>query len=347
MSEVRTEVTETTNLANVNTLSGADKAVEDRARRMGWVPKEEFGGDRANHWVDARTFVERAEASAPILIERNRALDARLARTEESLQRANTTVNGLEKKVDQLLDSLGEMRDFASKSGERAYKKARADIEAQMREAVAEADVPKFEKARSELEELTSTAIEEGARRTQQETKRQDTTTTTPQETKIAEGTTQDKTQQQQQDARQQQQQIPNPPEIDTFVRNNPWFLQDPVLNAYMQDCHVFLGRNEPGLNLTDNLVKAKKMVMEKFPEKFGINPNRDTTTKVDGGTAGSEDLANKTKKKGYADLPPEAKAQCDKLVATLPPKKDRSTGNMVPYSREEYCEVFFAGEEQ
>jgi hypothetical protein len=52
-----------------------ERTVEDRARAMGWSPKEEFRGDQSR-WVDAATFVKNGEESLPILRERMRKLEA-------------------------------------------------------------------------------------------------------------------------------------------------------------------------------------------------------------------------------------------------------------------------------
>src|SRR5437660_12303101 len=64
----------------------ADPAVEQRARRMGWVPKEQWRGDGGAQWMPADEFVRRSEESFPILRERNEKLDQRLSATENELR---------------------------------------------------------------------------------------------------------------------------------------------------------------------------------------------------------------------------------------------------------------------
>ena len=43
-----------------------------RARRMGWIPKDEYGG-KPDNWRSAKDFIERGENEMPILRERLRA----------------------------------------------------------------------------------------------------------------------------------------------------------------------------------------------------------------------------------------------------------------------------------
>lgn len=52
--------------------------VEQRARTMGWVPKDEFRNKEL--WVDADTFVRRGEEITPILKANNRKLESDMAR---------------------------------------------------------------------------------------------------------------------------------------------------------------------------------------------------------------------------------------------------------------------------
>lgn len=55
--------------------------VESRARAQGWVPKDEFRGP-ADRWRDAADFVKRGDEELPILRERNRTLERRMAALE-------------------------------------------------------------------------------------------------------------------------------------------------------------------------------------------------------------------------------------------------------------------------
>ena len=249
-----------------------------------------------------------------------------LEKTESEIAKLNTSNTALQEQIKDLASVTTELRNFASTANERAYKRAKSEIEASMRQAVSEADVPKFEQARAELDQLNQDAIDAGARKVEPKTEPKVEPKVEP-KTEVA--------------TPQQQQQLA--PEVVTFIDANPWFLSDGTLNTYMQDRHLTLQREEPGLTLTQNLAKAKKQVQDKFPERFGINPNREAAPAVS--TTTTTRVA-KTKKLGYDDLPADAKAMCDKFVKTIPPKRDRETGKMVPYSREEYLQTYFGDQE-
>ena len=92
--------------------------VEDQARRMGWVPSEDFRGDKAK-WTDAETFVKNGMESLPILRERNK-----------TLQIAN----------DQLSKSLGEFKKMSDTNFAKGYEKAKAELEASIQEKAAAGD---------------------------------------------------------------------------------------------------------------------------------------------------------------------------------------------------------------
>lgn len=310
----------------INSLATAEAAVESRARRMGWINKNEFKGGDTSRWVDAQTFIDRAESNANILIERNRALDLKLGQSQEEIQKQNVAIAALQRQLNDLTSVTTELRDFASSASQRAYKKARSDIEAEMRVAVSEADVPKFERAQQELRSLDEEAIDRGARRVETKSPEEPAPVVKPQPTV------------------QEQPQPQIHPEVKAFCDANPWFMSDGTLNTYMQERHMAILREEPGLSLSENFAKAKSQVQAKFPEKFGINPRRNDAPAV---TTTTTTRAIKSKKLGYDDLPAEAKAICDKFVKTIPPRKDKTTGTLVPYSREEYCLTYFGDQDE
>lgn len=105
---------------------------EDRARRMGWVPKDEFRGD-PDKWVDAERFVERADSELPVM--------------RENLKR-------MERKYQQMERTLSEFREYASKSEQRSYERALQQIKAEQRKAVEEADVERYEAAQKQYESI-------------------------------------------------------------------------------------------------------------------------------------------------------------------------------------------------
>ena len=105
---------------------------EAKARRMGWVPKEEFRGDHAR-WVDAEAFVRRGDEEVPIMRERMAALHKRLETTDAELRRMVRETRGL---------------------SEAAYQKAREDLKAEQLRAVSNADPDAYSAADARLSKL-------------------------------------------------------------------------------------------------------------------------------------------------------------------------------------------------
>lgn len=99
----------------------AEPTLEDRAREMGWRPKEEFRGDDTK-WVDAETFVKRGEEILPIV-------RANAKKTEEDLAKANATIADMKR-------SFAEFKKFHSQTEQRALERARKELEREMAEAV-------------------------------------------------------------------------------------------------------------------------------------------------------------------------------------------------------------------
>ena len=156
MAEENTTTTEETSGAD-EAAQQAQAATEARAKRMGWVPEDDFRGPKEN-WVDAETFIERGENELPILRERNRALDKRLESTEAALTEVNQT--------------LKEFKGHYTRVEQRAYDRAVADLKAKQRQAVEDGDAEAFDAIDQEIEDLRKEA-------TPAKPKGEDTTTTT------------------------------------------------------------------------------------------------------------------------------------------------------------------------
>lgn len=102
-----------------------DVPVEDRARDMGWRPKEEFKGDESR-WVDAETFVKRGEEILPILKANSR-------KDKEALDAAKA-------EIAEMKATFAEFRQYHSKTEQRAMEKAKKELEREMAEAVEAGD---------------------------------------------------------------------------------------------------------------------------------------------------------------------------------------------------------------
>jgi len=114
-------------------------SVEDRAKRMGWVPEENFKGDK-ERWIDADKFVERGENELPIMRERMRKMDG--------------TIVGLNSTISGMRETFGKFQEHQAGVAKRAYDRALKDIANRQREAVEKGDTDSFDKAEKEKEDL-------------------------------------------------------------------------------------------------------------------------------------------------------------------------------------------------
>lgn len=115
--------------------------VEDRARRMGWVPSEEFRGDKAK-WSDAATFVKNGEESLPILRERLR-----------SMERTNV----------ELSKSVSEFKTQSDSNFKKGYEKAKRELEAEIKTKAKAGDDEGAAAAATELAELEGEKVKREA----------------------------------------------------------------------------------------------------------------------------------------------------------------------------------------
>jgi len=239
---------------------------EAKARRLGWVPKEEFRGD-ADRWRPAEEFLERGERILPLVLKDNDRLHARLS--------------GLETELRETKEASKELLAFTSKAEERAYNRAKAEIEGRIEAAASTADPNAVRQGMRELDALNA------------EHKRPEP-----------------KTEQQKQPA------VAVDPEIQDWINKEDWFRKSPALNTYATEVFGEIERASPGMTKSQMLAETKRRTVEKFPEKFGINPARENAPAV-GSPNGV--VARKSKAKTYEDLPAEAKRACDKFVRTIP----------------------------
>lgn len=95
--------------------------IEEKARKFGWVPKEEFHGDVAA-WRDADEFVKRGdEILGYVRKDRDKAL--------EKAQKAESEVQALKQ-------TMGEFKKFTEAAEERAYERALKELKADRAKAI-------------------------------------------------------------------------------------------------------------------------------------------------------------------------------------------------------------------
>lgn len=245
------------------------ETAEARATRMGWRPQSEFKGDQSK-WIDAETFVKRGEEILPIVQANAKAL-------EKALAEAN-------KRTDKLEKTLKEFGEYHTKSEERQYQRALADLVAQQ-EMFAEAG--NVEGVRSTTEQIVDLG---------KEVSKVPKVEAEPGE----------------------------PQHLVDFRADNPWFQKDSVMTGAALAIADELARDGV-VDPVKQLAEVSKRIKAEFPHKFE-NPRRGAPASVEGSTTTRK--AGKT----YSDLPPDAKAQCDRFVTQIK-----------GFSRENYVKDFFA----
>ena len=246
---------------------------EVRARRLGWVPKEDFKGD-PERWRPADEFLSRGETLLPILRRDNEKLHDKLSKFERMLAEKD--------------EATKELLDYTRKSEERSYARAKAEIEERIAQAAANADPATVRAEMAKLDALEKPAPKREEAKTEQ--------------TGVD-------------------------PEIQDWLKTNNWYVTDRALNGYATDIWGQLERDAPGMSTSERLAETKKRTMDKFPEKFGINPKREGAAAV---ATPSGETRERKKGKTYDDLPEDAKRACDRFVKMIP-----------GYKREDYVKNY------
>lgn len=122
------EVTE----AVIEESQTAPRDYEAEARASGWTDKDEFKGD-PNRWVDAETFVNRAEELMPLLRKENKNLRSEMAEIKKMVKKL----------------TLAEQN---------AYENAMADLKAKAESAVETGDVEAYKAVDKKMEALRKEA---------------------------------------------------------------------------------------------------------------------------------------------------------------------------------------------
>lgn len=237
---------------------------EREARNLGWVDKEEFKGDPSK-WRPAEEFLDRGKRILPIVLKDNERLQRNLDRVKDQLA--------------EVREQTKQLVDFHTKAEERAYERARKEIESKIEVAAANADQATVRNEMHNLDALNKSNIPVPKTETK----------TTP--TNVD-------------------------PIIQDWIDKEDWFTKDRALNAYAVDVFGSLERDKPGVSKAELLAETKRRTVDKFPEKFGINPAREDHAAVatPSGT-GSRKKGGRT----YDNLPADAKQACDKFVRTIP----------------------------
>lgn len=200
-------------------------------------------------------------------------------------------VGALKNELTEVKQVLTDFREFATRGEQRAYEKAKRELLEKRDVAVAHADTETFKQVNAEIEEL-----DKSVKPVAPEKKADANTPATPD------------------------------PAITSWIADNAWFTTDSELMEYAKAQDQYLMKTKPGLSISERLDEVKNRTRKEFPDKFG-NPRREQASSV--AEPGAQPSRQK-KGKTYDDLPPEAKAACDKFVRTIP-----------GYKREDYVKEY------
>lgn len=100
-------------------------------------------------------------------------------------------------------------------------------------------------------------------------------------------------------------------PDFDVWVKDNSWYQDDEIMLAYANHVGSKMYKEKFSSNM-EFYKKVEEKVREKFPDKFS-NPNREKSNTVEG--AGGH---KQSKGKTFDDLPPHAKAACNRFCKTI-----------------------------
>lgn len=247
-------------------VEAAVDTVESRARRMGWKPAEELRVQPRGGVLSAEEFLERGETDLPILRERLRSQDGQIVSMSKKLDEATTVIT-------RLSDQFRTVE-------QRAYSRARQDLEKERESAIANADVREVKRLDSEIRELDKTAPAEPR------------VATTPD--KAAEAINQDA--------------------AAWLADGNDWFTKSPDLAAEAQALHMSYQRTHPHLSVRANLDKVTDTIRRLYPERFE-NTRRSAPAAVSPSSQGG---AKRPDPKSFDALPADAKRDYDRYVKAL-----------------------------
>lgn len=112
--------------------------IEEKARKMGWTPKDEFRGD-PEKWRGAAEFVDRGENMLPIL--------------RKSVERQNREISDLKQ-------TIKEFAEYNTKTEKTAFERALKELKAKQVKAVAAGDADAFVEVDEEIADLHKEARE-------------------------------------------------------------------------------------------------------------------------------------------------------------------------------------------
>lgn len=268
-----------------------DPEVEARARRMGWKPQSEYRGP-PEMWHDAKEYIELGEVALPVMAARNKKLDRQVERLESRLGEQSTL----------LTDIVHRSR----KVEELAYNRAKAELEAERRAAVASGDTETFERADRQMQLLTPPAP-------------------APEPAKPpTNGNGAD-------------------PVIQAWRNENPWFDRDQEANVVAVGIHGMLSQQHQDWSLEEKLAETKIRMKRLRPDLFesasreADQQNNNERRRAPPAVSASSTAGGRAvQPRSFDALPADARAQFPRVVKMLEGKGE-------PYTKEEHARLYWA----
>lgn len=306
------------------------RQTEERAIRLGWVPKAQWAGP-PEKWTPAEDYLDR-------IMGNRRQFEHKF---EQAERRHQEELTDLRSRVEDGNRVISQMWELQKRTREQGYARARAEVEAELRQAAADGNVEAFDAAKKRERDL-----EEEQRREQQAIakKREDG---------------EDDEGRQQRQERRQPETAPGPNdddqrEIEAWKRENPWFNSDRAMTVVAMDADK--ARTRTG-SIREHLDAVRQAVRDAFPHKFGSegdqdgaedeprrsNDRRRAQAQVTAGRRSNADVGRRpaSGKRTIADVPAEDRRAFDRLA-----QQDKDAGR-TPITADEWMKYYvFADEE-
>ena len=260
---------------------------------------EELQQEASQEAPEASQFESEARAQGWVAAEEFRGSESDWVDAETFVRRGKEIMPILRKNNEKLLKELGEARKIAEEARESAkefreyqkqqFEKKTKDLEGQLeqlkqakRDAITQGDGDRAIAIDDAMDDLKEQRLE------------------AKEDLKAAE------------EKAKEVPQITQDPILNTWMEKNDWFGKDSRMTGVANGLGVELRRENPSLNGQAFLDKLDSELQEMFPEKFG---KKRTPNPMEGSPNGTARPSVSSGKKTYNNLPPEAKAACDKFV--------------------------------
>lgn len=193
----------------------------------------------------------------------------------KDLDKINKRNEDLMRELSEMKGTVQEFKKFHEETEKRAYERALQQLREEKKNAIREGDGDRV----IEIEEQMDALKEDQSKR---------------------------------QAAPQQQQQprVPDPVFENWVNEGNQWYTTDREMQEFADATAITMHQRGSKLTGVEFMEAVKEKVKRAFPEKFQ-NENRTRPNAVEGNSSARPTRGGKS----YSDLPPEAKAACDKFV--------------------------------